>query len=176
MFWFLFLKRIAKVVSLTLSSTQSGFSLSPKPFFSNFGAIVTFSIFGTFVASIVTGILVYIGGVIYIMYKLPFLECLMFGALISATDPVTVLSIFQELGTDVNLYALVFGESVLNDAMAISLYRTISLVRSNASSGQNFFMIIVRFIETFFGSMSAGVGVGFISALISFNAMAVILK
>uniref|UniRef100_J3KUY3 Cation/H+ exchanger transmembrane domain-containing protein n=1 Tax=Oryza brachyantha TaxID=4533 RepID=J3KUY3_ORYBR len=41
------------------------------------------------------------------MYKLPFVECLMFGALISATDPVTVLSIFQELGTDVNLYALV---------------------------------------------------------------------
>jgi NhaP-type Na+/H+ or K+/H+ antiporter len=29
------------------------------------------------------------------MYKLPFVECLMFGALISATDPVTVLSIFQ---------------------------------------------------------------------------------
>jgi sodium/hydrogen exchanger 8 len=79
----------------------------------------------------------------------------MFGSLISATDPVTVLSIFQELGSDVNLYALVFGESVLNDAMAISLYRTMSLVRSH-SSGQNFFMVIVRFLETFVGSMSAG--------------------
>ncbi|MCL7023880.1 hypothetical protein MKW94_001015 [Papaver nudicaule] len=65
----------------------------------------------------------YLGGVLLLMYKLPFVECLMFGALISATDPVTVLSIFQELGTDMNLYALVFGESVLNDAMAISLYR-----------------------------------------------------
>ncbi|GAY35440.1 hypothetical protein CUMW_016370, partial [Citrus unshiu] len=96
--------------------TQSGFSLSPKPFFSNFGAIVTFAIFGTFLASMVTGILVYLGGVMFLMYRLPFVECLMFGALISATDPVTVLSIFQELGTDMNLYALVFGESVLNDA------------------------------------------------------------
>ncbi|KAL0310820.1 UNVERIFIED_CONTAM: Sodium/hydrogen exchanger 6 [Sesamum angustifolium] len=107
-------------------------------------------------SSVVTGILVYLGGVTYLMYKLPFVECLMFGALISATDPVTVLSIFQELGTDVNLYALVFGESVLNDAMAISLYRTMSLVRSNMSSGQNFLMIVVRFLETFVGSMSAG--------------------
>ncbi|XP_019194267.1 PREDICTED: sodium/hydrogen exchanger 6-like [Ipomoea nil] len=145
---------------------QSGFSLSPKPFFSNFGAIVTFAIFGTFIASIVTGVLVYIGGVIYLVYKLPFVECLMFGALISATDPVTVLSIFQELGTDVNLYALVFGESVLNDAMAISLYRTFSLVRSHMSSADSFLMVIVHFLETFVGSMSSGVGVGFTSALL----------
>ncbi|CAA0815467.1 Sodium/hydrogen exchanger 6 [Striga hermonthica] len=139
-----------------------------KPFFSNFGAIVTFAIFGTFAASIVTGILVYLGGVTYLIYKLPFVECLMFGALISATDPVTVLSIFQELGTDVNLYALVFGESVLNDAMAISLYRTMSMVRSHMSSGQNFFMVVVRFLETFVGSMSAGLLQGSYKILIIF--------
>ncbi|KAJ0081216.1 hypothetical protein Patl1_09616 [Pistacia atlantica] len=145
------------------------FLLAPKPFFSNFGAIVTFAILGTFISSMVTGILVYLGGVMYLMYRLPLVECLMFGALISATDPVTVLSIFQELGTDTNLYALVFGESVLNDAMAISLYRTMSLVRSHAPSGENFFLVVVRFLETFVGSMSAGVGVGFTSALISFS-------
>ncbi|KAL9447792.1 hypothetical protein AB3S75_015297 [Citrus x aurantiifolia] len=33
--------------------------------------------------------------------------------------------------------------------------RAMSLVRSHASSGQNFFMVIVRFLETFVGSMSA---------------------
>ncbi|GAY32577.1 hypothetical protein CUMW_273970, partial [Citrus unshiu] len=37
----------------------------------------------------------YLGGVMFVMYRLPFVECLMFGALISATDPITVLSIFQ---------------------------------------------------------------------------------
>ncbi|BBH00593.1 Na+/H+ antiporter 6 [Prunus dulcis] len=142
-----------------ISNTETNISLSPKPFFSNFGAIVTFAILGTLISSVVTGILVYLGGLIYLTYRLPFVECLMFGALISATDPVTVLSIFQELGTDMNLYALVFGESVLNDAMAISLYRTMSLVRSHASSGQNFFMVIVRFLETFVGSMSAGLDI-----------------
>ncbi|KAJ4763257.1 Sodium/hydrogen exchanger [Rhynchospora pubera] len=164
--WFNFHEEFFFLFLLPPIIFQSGFSLSPKPFFSNFGAIVTFAIFGTFIAAIVTGILVYLGGLTFLMYKLPFVECLMFGALISATDPVTVLSIFQELGTDVNLYALVFGESVLNDAMAISLYRTMSSVRSNTSSGQNFFLIIVQFLETFVGSMSSGVGVGFISALL----------
>uniref|UniRef100_F6I5H8 Cation/H+ exchanger transmembrane domain-containing protein n=1 Tax=Vitis vinifera TaxID=29760 RepID=F6I5H8_VITVI len=119
---------------LSLFDLLSGFSLSPKPFFSNFGAIVTFAIVGTFIASTVTGILVYLGGLIYLMYRLPFLECMMFGALISATDPVTVLSIFQ---------------------MAISLYRTISLIKSHVPSEQNFFMVIVKFLETFVGSMSS---------------------
>ncbi|XP_057765209.1 sodium/hydrogen exchanger 6-like [Salvia miltiorrhiza] len=164
--WFNFHEEFFFLFLLPPIIFQSGFSLQPKPFFSNFGAIVTFAIFGTFVASMVTGILVYLAGVSYLIYRLPFVECLMFGALISATDPVTVLSIFQELGTDVNLYALVFGESVLNDAMAISLYRTMSLVRSHMSSDQNFFMVVVRFLETFVGSMSAGVGVGFTSALL----------
>ncbi|RZR96681.1 hypothetical protein BHM03_00025727 [Ensete ventricosum] len=37
----------------------------------------------------------YLGGLTFLMYRLPLVECLMFGALISATDPVTVLSIFQ---------------------------------------------------------------------------------
>ncbi|CAI0457869.1 unnamed protein product [Linum tenue] len=164
--WFNFHEEFFFLFLLPPIIFQSGFSLQPKPFFSNFGAIVTFAILGTFISSVVTGVLVYLGGLMFLMYKLPFVECLMFGALISATDPVTVLSIFQELGTDMNLYALVFGESVLNDAMAISLYRTMSLARSHVSSGQNFFMVVVRFLETFVGSMSAGVGVGFISALL----------
>ncbi|XP_015074210.1 sodium/hydrogen exchanger 6-like [Solanum pennellii] len=164
--WFNFHEEFFFLFLLPPIIFQSGFSLSPKPFFSNFGAIITFAIVGTFIASFVTGILVYLGGVTYLMYRLPFVECLMFGALISATDPVTVLSIFQELGTDVNLYALVFGESVLNDAMAISLYRTMSLVRSHMSTDQNYFMITIRFVETFMGSLSAGVGVGFVSALL----------
>ncbi|XP_044462647.1 sodium/hydrogen exchanger 6-like [Mangifera indica] len=164
--WFNFHEEFFFLFLLPPIIFQSGFSLAPKPFFSNFGAIVTFAILGTFIASMVTGILVYLGGVMYLMYKLPLVECLMFGALISATDPVTVLSIFQELGTDMNLYALVFGESVLNDAMAISLYRTMSSVRSHATSGENFFMVVVRFLETFVGSLSAGVGVGFTSALL----------
>ena len=48
-------------------------------------------------------------------------DCFWFGAIISATDPVTVLSIFSDLRADVDLFAFIFGESVLNDAVAIVL-------------------------------------------------------
>lgn len=44
-----------------------------------------------------------------------------FGSLIAATDPVSVLAIFSSLNADKNLNALIFGESVLNDAVAIVL-------------------------------------------------------
>ncbi|MQM06079.1 hypothetical protein Taro_038904 [Colocasia esculenta] len=59
------------------------------------------------------------------------------------------------------------GRDLLSHCLASSL-RTMSLARSHASSAQNFFGIILNFLETFLGSMGAGVGVGFVSALISF--------
>ncbi|RLN94602.1 hypothetical protein BBJ28_00006746 [Nothophytophthora sp. Chile5] len=54
------------------------------------------------------------------------LEALLFGALISAVDPVATLSILgnPELNLDPLLYSIVFGESVLNDAVAIVLFNT----------------------------------------------------
>ena len=53
--------------------------------------------------------------------EMGFGHCLQFGAMISATDPVTVLAVFRDLKVEPNLDALLFGESVLNDAVAIVL-------------------------------------------------------
>ena len=48
---------------------------------------------------------------------------------------MTVLAIFSDLNVDVNLYALVFGESVLNDAVAIVMARTLEDYEENQSLG-----------------------------------------
>ena len=45
-----------------------------------------------------------------------------FGSSISATDPVTVLAIFDALQVDPSMFYLVFGESVLNDAVSLILF------------------------------------------------------
>lgn len=48
---------------------------------------------------------------------------LMYGSVASATDTVAIITLFTELNVNPQLYSLVFGESVLNDAVAIVLFR-----------------------------------------------------
>ncbi|CAM6014133.1 unnamed protein product [Sphagnum balticum] len=104
------------------SSSSSKFSLLKfflRHFFRNFGAICTFAFLGTVISSFVIGLLLWVFGLLGWTYSMPYLVCLTFGALISSTDPVTVLAIFNELGVDPDLYSYVFGESVLNDAVIL---------------------------------------------------------
>jgi sodium/hydrogen exchanger-like protein 6/7 len=53
-------------------------------------------------------------------------ECLKFGSALSATDPVTILAIFNQYKVDPKLYTVIFGESLLNDAVSIVMYECVS--------------------------------------------------
>lgn len=55
---------------------------------------------------------------------LPFLYCLLFGALISPTDPIAVLATFKDIGAPKDLSACVAGESLFNDGVGIVLFLT----------------------------------------------------
>lgn len=106
---------------------HAGYSMKKRFFFRNIGAILTFAFVGTTISTFTVAGITY--GVTqmfsHLAEKFTFLDTLRFGALISATDPVTILAIFTDLHVDVNLYAMVFGESVLNDAVAMVITRTI---------------------------------------------------
>lgn len=109
---------------------EAGYSLRKKSFFANFWTILLYAVGGTLVSTFIIGYAIYflgIMGVIDIDRSSP-MEALMFGALISAVDPVATLSIMgnPEINCDPLLYSLVFGESVLNDAVAIVLFNTFS--------------------------------------------------
>ena len=107
---------------------EAGYTLKRKQFFKNFGTIAMYAFAGTLVTCLA------FGGILYTFaaYRLiPLegqnpIECLIFGALISATDPVAVLAMLNspEVKVPPTLYALIFGESILNDAIAIVLFNT----------------------------------------------------
>ena len=90
------------------------------------------------------------------------------GAIISATDPVTVLAIFGRMNADPNLNALVFGESVLNDAVAIVLYNVILKFGDQASSNSLVGLLsgVWAFIYKFGGSLVIGVAFALMAALL----------
>ena len=54
--------------------------------------------------------------------QLSFLDSMIFGSVLSATDPVTILAIFNQLKVDPKLYSVIFGESILNDAVSIVMF------------------------------------------------------
>lgn len=72
-----------------------------------------------------SGICIWLLNPLFII-KLGLAEALTFGALISAVDPVAVIAIFDEVHVNQTLNILVFGESVLNDAVSIVLYSVFS--------------------------------------------------
>jgi sodium/hydrogen exchanger 8 len=103
--------------------------LDKKGFTENIGAIMLYAMVGTVISTFVVGIICFYAaklGMINNIDKENPMEALLFGALISAVDPVATLSIMgnDDLHVDPVLYSLVFGESVLNDAIAICLFKT----------------------------------------------------
>jgi NhaP-type Na+/H+ or K+/H+ antiporter len=93
-------------------------------FFRHITPIVMFAVLGTAISAISTALFLWVvvnvglsGG-----FQPSFAELLTFGALISSTDPVSTLAVFQAKRVDPRLFYLCFGESVLNDALAIVLF------------------------------------------------------
>ncbi|XP_013176273.1 PREDICTED: sodium/hydrogen exchanger 7 isoform X1 [Papilio xuthus] len=142
---------------------HAGYCLKRKYFFRNLGAILTFAMVGTALSALVIGSLMY--GCVQLMPKslaasFTFLDTLYFGALISPTDPLTVLAIFSQLKVDVNLYAMIFGESVLNDAVALVLSGAIQNYEKRYSNDGGFE------ITAFLGAIGDFIGIFSLSLLI----------
>ncbi|MEN4759625.1 sodium:proton antiporter [Chryseobacterium sp. C39-AII1] len=86
--------------------------------------VVIFSTLGVVISTFVVGF-----GMFYLLplfgIKLPFIYCLLFGALISPTDPVAVLSILKQANVSKSLETKVAGESLFNDGMAVVVFSVV---------------------------------------------------
>ncbi|XP_058051897.1 sodium/hydrogen exchanger 1 [Ahaetulla prasina] len=100
---------------------DAGYFLPLRQFTENVGTILIFAVIGTLWNAFFVGSLMYavcrIGGPL--LSDIGLLDNLLFGSIISAVDPVAVLAVFEEIHINELLHILVFGESLLNDAVTV---------------------------------------------------------
>ncbi|XP_055709473.1 sodium/hydrogen exchanger 8 isoform X2 [Phlebotomus papatasi] len=151
---------------------ESGYNLHKGNFFQNIGSILVFAIIGTTISALVIGTGVYILGLADVAYHFNFVESFAFGSLISAVDPVATVAIFHALDVDPVLNMLVFGESILNDAISIVLTTTVmesaksTAAEGAVSTGEGILSAFYTFCMMFFASAGIGVVFALISALL----------
>ncbi len=86
--------------------------------------ITTLATAGVVLSTIVTaGLMFFIWG--WMGLAIPFLYCLVFGALISPTDPVAVLGLLKQMGASESLKTKIAGESLFNDGVGIVVFLVI---------------------------------------------------
>merc|ERR1719375_3075887 len=136
---------------------NSGWSLRTKDFVSQIEYILIFAILGTFISTFFIGYtLWYLSNHFsFIKATLTIRECLAFASLISAVDPVATLSTYAEMdmpSTQPLLNIMVFGESAINDAVAIVLFE----VFNEGWEDFSYFTCGFRMSKLLFGSILFG--------------------
>ncbi|XP_068997809.1 Na(+)/H(+) exchanger beta isoform X2 [Embiotoca jacksoni] len=148
---------------------DAGYFLPIRPFMENLGTILMFAVVGTLWNAF------FIGGLLYAvcqiqpdnpstLHQLELLPCLLFGSIVSAVDPVAVLAVFEEIHINELLHILVFGESLLNDAVTVVLYH---LFEEYSGAGTVSVLDAVLGIISFFVVALGGVLVGTIYGILT---------
>lgn len=88
------------------------------------------------------------------------------GSLISATDSVAILSAFREINCEPFFYQILFGESILNDAISIVTYETTIRFDESIPLLTSFTFSVLQFFAILFFSIFLGYAMGFLTAWI----------
>ena len=125
--------------------------------------IAILATFGVIISTFVVGSASYL--ILKILnFEISYLYCLLFGALISPTDPVAVLGILKKAGAPKSLETKITGESLFNDGVGVVVFISI-LGIITGDMNPNGSEITKLFLFEVFG----GLGLGFILGLIAFS-------
>ena len=104
---------------------ETGYFLPKRAFFDNLGTILLLAVLNKLFNTMCIGLTIWAFGKTILYGGTPFtlLECFLFSSFITAVDPIAVLATFVEIRVNDTLYIVVFGESLLNDAVSIVSYR-----------------------------------------------------
>uniref|UniRef100_A0A0M3HYD1 Sodium/hydrogen exchanger n=1 Tax=Ascaris lumbricoides TaxID=6252 RepID=A0A0M3HYD1_ASCLU len=137
---------------------EAGYFLPNGTFFRNIGTITLYAVVGTLWNIISIGVVLYAFSPYYSV-SVPLIDLLLFATLISAVDPVAVLSVFEEINVNQLLHICVFGESLLNDAVTIVLYHALGAmarIGPEHLETEDFIKASVSFFLVAFGGITIG--------------------
>lgn len=111
-------------VFLPILLFESAYNINYKQLLANWKSIGTLAVFWLMLSASIVAILLYLLFPFFGLH-IPFLVCLLFGSVISATDPVAVLSIFKTVWAPRRLALIFEWESIFNDGTALALFLVI---------------------------------------------------
>ena len=103
---------------------DAGYFMPNRQLFENFDSVLLFAIVGTIWNTLAIGCtLLALGQMGWFSLEFSTFEILLFAALISAVDPVAVITVFEEVHVNEFLFVNVFGEALFNDGVTVVLYQ-----------------------------------------------------
>ena len=133
---------------------EGSLKINLRQLIDNLFPILVLATLGVVIATLIAGFLV------YWLVGLPLLMALLFGAIISATDPIAVLSITKEMGVSKRLSLLLEGESLFNDGTAVVLFQILlaGVITGNFSLATG----VGRFLQSVLGGAMIGLVLGYL--------------
>lgn len=122
-------------------------------------SILSFATLGVIISTALIGLLIY-GVSIAIGIDLPLGYALIFGALISPTDPIAALAILKELGVKKSLESKIAGESLFNDGVGVVVFVALIDIFTMGDEGVGFIEVVGIFAEEALGGTIVGVLLG----------------
>ncbi|OUR98187.1 sodium:proton antiporter [Flavobacteriales bacterium 33_180_T64] len=124
--------------------------------------VLVFATFGVLVSTFLVGILTY-----YLLQflglEVAFIYCLLFGALISPTDPIAVLGILKKAGAPKKLETKIVGESLFNDGVGVVVFLTIFAIAKVPDAAIEVSGIMKLFGQEVLGGIALGLILGYIT-------------
>ena len=133
--------------------------------------IVVMATLGVVISTVVVGVLMWFCAMT-LGLDLPLQWALVFGALISPTDPVAVLSLLKSINVPEAIKAKVAGESLFNDGVAVVAFSVLLSVAVATAGGGSDHLDIWHIAELFFYEGFGGALFGFVTGWIAFRLMA----
>jgi len=124
-------------------------------------AIFIYATFGILISTVLVAVAVYF--LLPVFYQqVDFIYCLLFGALISPTDPIAVLSILKKAGISESIETKITGESLFNDGVGVVLFLSLFSIASQGIDEVSTSHIVILLTEEIVGGIALGLLLGYV--------------